>query len=352
MEIVVYADVLFALNFFMDLVMVFLVKVVTKSPASVLRLTLASAVLGIYGTLMVAPNTEIWFSFLGRVIVSFLAIRILEKKQWLKTVAVFWLISVALGGMIVAITMETSFGKTLGAVMMNGSLYLNMGVSELLIGIAGVYILIWIFCRLSVRRFSKERVLIPFSLTIDSQTIELTALLDTGCELTVPVTGDAMMLISRNNLNGVLPKETFSVSIQTASGENTILACYPKELVCLDKRYEISGIPAIGIVDTVFAEDGLYTAVLNPDMLIENGGVNDAWEMGCAYQDMATTDRLAAQAKRSILHRRKRKSSSAAQPGGGGKTAQRSGPSSKSADCPANFDREKSSAGGLYCQKV
>lgn len=338
MEVIVYADVLFALNFLMDLVMVFLTRLVTKQPVSVCRLTVAALILAVYGTLVVFPNMELCFSLSGRVILSFLALRCLGRKQWIKTVMVFWLISVALGGAVFGLTMQTAVGRTLRAVMVNGSLYLDVGIGELSLGILGAYALIWGFCRLAVRKFARERILIPFALTVGGKRLEVTALLDTGCELTVPGTGDAMMLISRKSLEGAYPAEVFRVPMQTAGGETSIWACYPETLTCQDANYEIVGIPAIGIVDEVFAEDNLYTAVLNPEMLTENGGENNETKKDCFYQALAEGGWLAAAPSKSLLHRRKRKSSSAAQPGGGSGVASKTGPTPEPAGSPANLD--------------
>lgn len=347
MEVVIYADVLFALNFFMDLVMVFLTLLAVKLRISMVRLTAAAAILALYGTLIVFPELHSWFSLLGRIGVSLLALKLVcprkEHKQWLKAVLVFWLVTACLGGAVSALTMMTDLGRTLGAVMVNGSLYLDVSLGTLLCGIGATYGLIWGFCRLSVRNFSRERILVPFCLTIEGREISFTALLDTGCELTVPVTGDAMLLLSRQVLEGAKPRESFAVPIATAAGENTVTGFYPERLVCLNRRYEIQGIPAIGVTETEVSGDGLYKAVLNPDMLRErkeNGGRHHETGESCPYHIFTKAGRAAGNLapKASSLHRRKRNTAPAPQSGGGSRVAQAAGSRGKPAECPANLD--------------
>ncbi len=338
MEVVVYADVLFALNFFMDVTILFVALVVTKQSISMFRLTGAAVLLAVYGTVAVIPNMQWLFSMLGRIGVSLVAIRCLGKHQWLKTTAVFWLTSIALGGAVYTFSMQSEVGTTLRAVMINGSLYLDVGIEVLLAGIICAYGLIWGFCKLTVRKFARERILLPFVITVGGTSFQVTALLDTGCELTVPATGDAMMLISRSKINNVCLKEPFQVPIRTAGGEDVIQACYPESMTCLHSKYQIVGIPAIGFCEGEFAKDGLYTAVLNPDMVREIGGENNETKKGGIYQIMPKNSCLVQRCTRGILHRRKREFAASAKPGGGNRTASKTGFTPEPAGSAANPD--------------
>lgn len=308
MEVVVYADILFALNYLMDLWMVLLVTAAGKLRPSVGRMTICSAILALYGSLIVFPDIHIAFSLVGRIIVSLLAMRILAGQMWLKATLLFWTVSAAAGGAVFALTMQSEMGRVLQAVLMNGTLYLQAEPPLLLAGIAATHLLIWGFCKSSIRKFGRERVLIPFALTIEGEELEFTALLDTGCELTVPVLGDAMMVVDEKVLAGNLPKETFSVPVATAGGSGDLVAFYPQRLVCGDARYQIFGIPAIGISKESLSGDGLYQAVVNPDMLTD---MNFGGERNGETEKPFTKDirkiRFGTQ-KTGALHRRERNS--------------------------------------------
>ena len=342
MEIAVYLDVLFALNFLMDLVMVFLTALVVKTQISIGRISLAAGILAFYGTLIAIPRMHTWFSLAGRIAVSLGSVSAFcPKGKRCKGMLVFWLISVSLGGGVIALSMMHAPWQAMRAVLMNGSLYMETELGILMAGIGITYGLIWGFCRISVRNFGRERVLIPFRLTLDGQEICFTVLMDTGCELTVPGTGDAMLLLSKAHLKGLSPKESFSVTIDTATGEQTIPAFYPERLTCLNPQYCIQGIPAIGIAKTVFAKDGLYAGVCNPDMLwMKDGGEQDEEEKICLGEVLAETDKKAGDTrlKKGALHRRKRDLAAAPWQGGGSRTAEATGQSGKQACCTADPD--------------
>jgi hypothetical protein len=251
------------------------------------------------------------FSLGGRIAVSLLAMRILSKGMWLKAALLFWTVSAAAGGAVFALTMQTDMGRVLRAVLMNGTLYLDADPLLLLLGIGATHFLIWGFCKSSIRKFGRERVLIPFSLTIEGEELEFTALLDTGCELTVPVLGDAMMVVDAKVLAGKLPKETFSVPVATAGGSGELVAFYPQRLVCGDARYQIIGIPAIGISKEPLSGDGLYQAVVNPDMLTDMnfGGENNGETTNPFTKDIRQI-KIWPQ-KKGALHRRERNTAAA-----------------------------------------
>lgn len=342
MEVTVYLDVLFALNFLMDLLMVFLAALVTKTRISILRLTLAAGMLALYGTLIVFPNLQSGYSLMGRLAVSLAGVwTVCPKGRRGKGLLVFWLISVSLGGGVFALSMLTGAGSAMQAMMVNGSLYLDVGMGVLGLGIAMTYGLIWGFCRVSVRNFSRERILIPFCLTINGRELCFTALVDTGCELTVPGTGDAMLLLSRKAMGEAVPKNTFAVPVATAAGGGWVEAFYPERLVCMDADWEIQGIPAIGISEEVFAADGLYTAVCNPAMIDrKNGGEKDGKEEGVIDKALAKACRVVRNPKTGTgaLHRRKRNPTAASWQGGGSRASERAGQSGETARCTADVD--------------
>ena len=80
MEVTVYLDVLFAINFLMDLVMVFLALLASKSRVSMWRLTFAAGLLALYGTFIVFPKLEGGFSLTGRVAISLISVWIACSK--------------------------------------------------------------------------------------------------------------------------------------------------------------------------------------------------------------------------------------------------------------------------------
>ena len=336
-----YLDVLFAINFLMDLVMVFLALLASKSRVSMWRLTFAAGLLALYGTFIVFPKLEGGFSLTGRVAISLISVWIAcSKGKRGKGFLMFWLISATMGGAVFALSMLTGMGQSLRTIMINGTLYLDISIAVLGTGIAIAYGLIWGFCRISVRNFSKERILIPFCLTVQGKEISFTALLDTGCELTVPGAGDAMLLLPKTKIGECIMEKTFDVVISTASGEGKLKAFYPERLVCRNPKWQIQGIPAIGIVEEEFAVDGLYTAVCNPDMLDRKNGGEEDEKKGLIGNFLAKTCGVVENWKTptGVLHRRKRDPSATPWQGRGGGTSEPAGQLRETARCTSDLD--------------
>jgi len=337
MEVTVYIDVLFALNFLMNLVLLFLTALAVRIPVSLARITASATLLAVYGVLVVFPELSPVFSFVGKVGITVPAILILcskeQRRLQLKTLGVFWLISVAIGGIIFALSIPKET-----ALLVNGSLYLDLSLTTIMLGIGAVYLLILGFCRLSEQRCSQRRMLFPFCLTAGEKEIYFTALLDTGCELTVPVLGDAVMLIAKELLEQT-PKETFGIPIQTATGQKEIPAFYPEKLVCLNHRCRIQGIPAIGITEKAFSKESQYQAVFNPAML-QVGGKSDETSKNSVSNLVAKAAAAVRITKRQTgtLHRRKRDAATALEPSGGEPVARTTESSGAAASGAANLD--------------
>lgn len=296
-----YIDVLFALNFLMNLVLLFMTAVAVRLRVSLLRITTASAFLALYGTLAVVPELNLLGSFMGKILSTSPAILLLckgekGKVRW-KAWIVFWLVSVSVGGALFAICRASS-----SAIWVQGSLYLNLSFWTVLGGIGGVYGLILAFCRFCQQRHQNKKNILSFALWVGEQRILFDGLLDTGCSLTVPVLGDPILLLSKSVL-GDIPEGTFPVSVFTATGKCEIPVFYPKKLGCLTAGYQICPIPAIGITEEEFA-DGQFQAVFNPAMIEKGGNKNEKSHTGV----VAKISKMFQREKRRMgsLYRRKR----------------------------------------------
>ncbi len=271
MEVTVYADILFATNFLMDTVIFYFMSILTRTNLKILRIALASAILAFYGTISFFPEFKILASLPFLLMFSALSVGIFGiKSGFLKRYAVFHIVSVVLGGVIFA--MVTHFNTPyIPSVTYDNKVYMETDLSIICTGIVISYLLIFAVKKLCVRNFSKDKILIPFSLVLSGRKYKITALIDTGCELTLPVTGEGVLLISKNTLNiACLPKPYLHLHISTASGTDTIPIYYPEKIVCLSKHFKLQKIPPIGIVNRTFSKDGLYNSILNPVILINS----------------------------------------------------------------------------------
>ncbi len=361
MELNLYADLLFATNFLMDLVILFLTMQLSRIEFRLGRLSIAAVLMALYGTVSFLPELSFFVSFLGRIVVGALAIWILSPRGglfgFLKARMMLSLVSAGMGGVVYGLAVGTELGRNLKGIAVNGTVYFLLDMRLLLGGIFLSYLLLIWFRRSCVRNFSRDRILVPFTLRVGEERITLTALADTGCELTAPGTGEGVLLVSENLLKGVTPKESFWLPIHTAQGDDRIPAFYPDDIECLSQRYQLEEIPLVGIVSGRLSRDGLYSGILNPQILGEkNQGGGSYYENEVSTVLTTLARNITKVAKKSsqggLLHRGQRKSPGTPWQGGRREASDPIGYSGGPGGSSTDSYRAKSAVGCLHSPEV
>lgn len=361
MELTVYADVLFATNFLMDLIVLFLTVQLSRTELNLVRLTLADCIMALYGTVSFIPEMSFLVSFLGRSLVGMIATWILAPKGgwlgFLKTRVILSLVTTVMGGVVYSLVVGTGLGQNLRAITVNGTMYFLLDMPLLLAGILFSYGLLILFRRSCVRNFSRDKLLIPLTISIGSEKVTLTALADTGCELTAPMTGEGVLLVSEKILKGITPKNSFWLSIHTAAGDDRIPAFYPDKAECHSRQYQLEEVPLVGIVQGRLSKDELYSGIMNPKILGEtkkSGGRCDENEVSTVLTVLAKNFTQLAKdtSQRCILYRRQRKPSCSSGKGRGGAVVGAIGYPGGTGAGKKNPDREKFAVGCLHSPEV
>lgn len=268
MGLVIYADSLFLVNFFMDSVIIFAVFVLKHRRGSVLRVFFAAALSALYGTLMFFKELAFMYGVIGKLTVSVLTIlvafRIKKLRIFLGLWATFWLVSVALGGTVLALSVFTDFGAAVNAAISNCVMYVNLNPILLLSGCALLYVLLEIYRRMCIRNFSREKIILPLTVRYLGEEYKLTTLIDTGCELREPLSGEAMLVAEKEIFKDASSAGQM-VYINTASGRAELPMLFPESIDCESHEYEIGKFVPIALTNETFCEDGLYNSIINPD---------------------------------------------------------------------------------------
>lgn len=168
----VYADVLMLLNFLVDFLLLLGTNRLTGYPPAFKRSALAAALGGVYGGMCIVPG----FAFLGNTFwrLVFLTLMALIAFGWsagaLRRGVLFAFLCMALGGIAMG------FGQ--------GQFWL------LILAAAGV----WLMCGFAFCGRADGRQYVPVTICHKNQTMQLTALVDTGNTLTDPLTGEAVLV--------------------------------------------------------------------------------------------------------------------------------------------------------------
>lgn len=190
LETVLYADVLFAINFSMDFISLWAAGLLGCKPRRALRMSASAALGGVYAVISIAAGIYGPWQYISAGAVSFFMCLISYGRcgglrGLLKQSALIWGCGALLGGLMTAVL---SLGK-------NGNIYAQGSSGSIWIGAAAaavgaVYI--------TVRLITAKKGASSLSLSIEyaGNHIRLDALCDSGNIMREPISGDPVILMS------------------------------------------------------------------------------------------------------------------------------------------------------------
>lgn len=198
----VYGDLLFFTDFLMDLALLFAVSRFGNFKTPFCRLVFGAALGGVFSFLSVLPAFGMLRMWYGKLVFSFLLVKIafpyLRGKGYVTAFLYFYLIGFAMAGAVICLSW---FFRTRG--------WFDLGFSYTAMGLSAGLLVVLLLSRFGsgyVRKnlrdqSSTERVVIA----LHGKKVEITALFDTGNELTDPVTRRPVMVAEYNAVKPLLP---------------------------------------------------------------------------------------------------------------------------------------------------
>lgn len=278
--VTVYIDVLFAVNFFINILIIAGGGIALSQELCVWRVVLSAGVGAVFACGMFFPNlgfvTSVWMKGIISVLMVLCAYRIKSVAHFLKAVAGFYVSSFIFGGGIIALMLMSDLGAKTGAVYSNGTVYFNLPWKMFFLWAAITFGLICFWGRIRKRKIQKKELERNLKICAKGRECEMKALADTGNLLFEPITGEAVIVCEYERVKRLLScrKETLAESV-VASGMRVRLVPFSSVgkkdglMVgfCPD-RVEVDGREAkkcvVGISETKLFENDEYHAVLNP----------------------------------------------------------------------------------------
>lgn len=194
----IYADMLFAINFSMDLVSLFITASIVRRKIHKKRMLISSAIGGLYGVLeVILPLSPVISAILG-ILVSFLMcfIAYFEKsiKRFTAMYVIYWGVSASLGGFM---SVLYSFLNKILAKYIEDYNYTTVYTG------ARFFIIVSLSILLSVLvgrffTFEKEIESVIIKANIEGEEYSFSALCDSGNLLKEPISGKSVILVSSN----------------------------------------------------------------------------------------------------------------------------------------------------------
>ncbi len=275
---IVYADVLFILNFSMDYLILHLVSCQLHKGKHFLLCSLLGGLYGIAAVRFPLLGTA-FFQIMFSAFIVTVAYRPENASQFTKAFFLFLSISFLIGGVFYAIFLKKGQGK-----MINGILYFDFSFLQFML----VTLLCWGGLTVGSMFLGriKKHYLRTVMITNRGKNVVLPAMLDTGCELTEPLTGFPVMVaeydciceILSEELRGIIveknigpvPERIYQIPFSTVKeGRGLILAFRPESVTVFQgKRKVILNRVLVGIVHKKLTGNQSYSALIPPAMTI------------------------------------------------------------------------------------
>lgn len=199
---VVYLDTLFALNALMDYLLLLASARMAGEPLYRGRLVLAAVFGGVYASgavLVGGPLIHPVFK-LGTAVLMVL-IGLGRSRRLLRQTLIFFFLSCALGGGVLAIGTMGGTGAAQGGVIRSG-----MDLKVVLLSASVCYFFVSVVTKRAARHSGKHGELMEVSLELCDKRISFTALMDTGNTLTDPVNGQGVLVVDWDIVKPLLPE--------------------------------------------------------------------------------------------------------------------------------------------------
>lgn len=202
---VIYIDVLFLLNFVVDYILLLASARITGDVFSRIRLAVGAAIGAAYAAALFLPGFKWGANLLCKIAVSVLMVVVAfgARRRILRVLLVFYGVSAALGGLILALQLLEAGGLTIE----RGVLYTGFDVRLLLVTAILCYVGLRLAFERAARHGGKRGELCTAQIEFCRKNLKLTVLLDTGNTLTDPADNRPVMVAEGRALAPLLPAQ-------------------------------------------------------------------------------------------------------------------------------------------------
>lgn len=278
---VIYADVLFIVNFISAYTMLYLLgKFIVKSKIKIWRLCIASAVGGIAAVIIFSREIPLALSYTIRAVSAVIMVftAFYEQKRQLLS-QIIWLTAVS--GMLIAamIILAMITGKTTSAVIKSGIVYFNLPQKIFLPLLVLSYIAVTCFLRLMQKR--RLRRLYIITITHRGKNITVPALFDSGNLLREPVTGKSVSLVEWDEARKLFDEpcefeeliyhadtmKLWAVPYHGVENKSGIMFAFLADSVAIPEEQRVIEKTFIGLYGGSLSKNSEYNALLNSALM-------------------------------------------------------------------------------------
>jgi stage II sporulation protein GA (sporulation sigma-E factor processing peptidase) len=297
---VIYLDVVFAINFIMNLAILYLVKLILKFRSKRFRLAIAALLGNLFLLDMFFINSKFSNTIPGKIFASILMVLAafypLTLPEFLRALSLLYFVSFMVGGGAFALFYLIKNNNAFSQDLLVNNISVPWWI--LLVSFAFLFIFFRLVWSMIYKRLLISSLIVPVTIYIAGEQLKIRALLDTGNDLKDPLSGNPVMIVEYSAVERFLPEEIrrclkgdILESIQeleksilhsswakrikiipfTSIGKNKgIMMGLKVDRICilLDERvYEADNV-VLGVCNFTLSPWGNYEALLSPESLI------------------------------------------------------------------------------------
>lgn len=279
MRPIVYADMLFLINFIINIILLKITSVFLKKEISAARSCLAASVGAVYAVCMFFPKIHFLYifpcKFAVSVIMMLIAMPEKRKLTLLRNTVIFYLVSFTFAGVMLALIFFTDFAKGTSPTVSNGIFYFNISfkilVTASVVSYAIISIASFVFKRNKLLGIKKMKIY------LGDKSCEICALSDTGNLLSDPISNTPVVIAEKNELKSLFPEGMPDISntdtdikirvipYSSVGNENGIMTGFIPDVITVGGRKTKKAI--IGLCDSTLSKHGEYSALFNPEII-------------------------------------------------------------------------------------
>lgn len=275
----IYLDMLFLINFIINVILLKITSVFLKKTISTVKISASSAVGALYAVCMFFPKIHFLYIFPCKFAVSVLMmlIAIPEKRKitMIRNIVIFYLVSFMFAGVMLSLIFFTDFAKNTSPTVNNGIFYFNISTKILIISAVISYAII------SIASFVVKRNRLlgikKMKIYLGEKCCEISALSDTGNLLSDPISNIPVIIAEKNELKSLFPNGIPDIDYTgcnikmrvipylSVGNENGVMAGFiPDEITVGGEKTKKA---IIGMCDTALSKHGEYCALFNPEII-------------------------------------------------------------------------------------
>lgn len=291
----IYIDVLFAVNFSINFVLLLITGKIAKCNIKNFRIFLASFLGAVYALFMFFPQIKMLYSIFAKLCMSFIliicAFSFSKWRAFLKTVFIFYLSSFIFGGITLGLFYFTNAGIKYGGALNNGIFYFNFPWKVLFLSVGSSYLIV----KISFKSYKKDKNIAYETIKIKflEHEVSLNALVDSGNMLCDPITNTPVVVAELEGVKNILPSEIIEIfkkneqecldlvsylssdvllktrirmiPFSSLGKQNGMLIGFKPDFVVI--RQKIHNDICIGIYNQKLSNSSYYNALISPELI-------------------------------------------------------------------------------------